>query len=234
MPGGSPPVITNSTLAPFRIRSFRFQWPADLAALFAIEMESVILGWYMLIETGSVGLLTVLVSLQNLGTLLAPLFGLIGDRIGHRTVLCIMRGLYLLLASILTLLILLDRMSPGPVFAIAALMGAVRPSDIVMRNTLIGATMPPELLMGAVGLARTTLDIARIAGALTGAGLVAALGMNIAYPGILCFYLISFVLTLGVASSGGRVPAAPVSERRSNFLATVGRDLWSEIGRAHV
>jgi hypothetical protein len=47
-----------STLAPFRVRSFRFQWPADLATSWAIEMETLILGWYILVETGSVLMLT--------------------------------------------------------------------------------------------------------------------------------------------------------------------------------
>ena len=29
------------TLAPFRIRSFRFQWPADLLTSWAFEMETL-------------------------------------------------------------------------------------------------------------------------------------------------------------------------------------------------
>ena len=41
-------------LAPFRIRSYRFQWPADLLVSWAFEMETLILGWYVLVETGSV------------------------------------------------------------------------------------------------------------------------------------------------------------------------------------
>ncbi len=45
-------------LAPFRVRSFRFQWPADLLISWAFEMEVLILGWYVLVETGSVVLLT--------------------------------------------------------------------------------------------------------------------------------------------------------------------------------
>ena len=41
-------------LAPFAVRSFRFQWPADLATSWAFEMEALILSWYVLVETGSV------------------------------------------------------------------------------------------------------------------------------------------------------------------------------------
>ncbi len=83
-----------SALAPFRIRSFRFQWPADLATSCAFEMETLILGWYVLVETQSVLLLTLFASLQHLGTLIAPMVGVIGDRIGHRNLLCGMRSLY--------------------------------------------------------------------------------------------------------------------------------------------
>ena len=51
-----------SALAPFRIRNFRFQWPADLLTSWAFEMETLILGWYVLVETGSVLLLTLFAS----------------------------------------------------------------------------------------------------------------------------------------------------------------------------
>jgi hypothetical protein len=69
-----------SVFAPFRIRNYRFQWPSDLITSWAFEMETIILGWYVLVETGSVLLLTLFAALNYTGTLLAPLFG--GDRIG--------------------------------------------------------------------------------------------------------------------------------------------------------
>ena len=84
--------MRHGALAPFRVRSFRFQWPADLLASWAFEMETLILGWYILVETGSVLLLTVFWALQYFGTLLAPMIGMAGDRLGHRPVLCAMRA----------------------------------------------------------------------------------------------------------------------------------------------
>ena len=41
-------------LAAFRVKSFRFQWPADLLTSCAFEMETLILGWYVMVDTGSV------------------------------------------------------------------------------------------------------------------------------------------------------------------------------------
>jgi hypothetical protein len=53
-------------LAPFRVRSFRFQFPADLATSWGVEMENLVLGWYILVETGSVLLLSLFWALPDL------------------------------------------------------------------------------------------------------------------------------------------------------------------------
>ena len=171
-------------------------------------METIILAWYVLVETGSVLLLALFASLQYLGTLIAPFFGVTADRAGHGNVLCAMRGTYALLASLLMTLALLDALTPVYVFAIAAVMGMVRPSDMGMRSGLVGDTMPREHLMSAMGIQRTTSDSARVAGALTGAGLVAILGIGPAYCAIVLLYATSFILTRKVARMRRRAVAA--------------------------
>ncbi|MBR1286074.1 MFS transporter [Bradyrhizobium sp. AUGA SZCCT0177] len=190
-----------SALAPFRIRNYRFQWPADLLTSWAFEMEMIILGWYVLVETGSVLLLTVFASLGYIGTLVAPMFGVVGDRIGHRDLLAMMRASYAVLATVLMTLALSGHLSPLFVFIVAALMGVVRPSDLGVRGALVATIMPRDQLIGAISISRTTMDTARIAGALSGAGLFAALGMGPAYVAIVCLYLIATVLTLCVVVS---------------------------------
>jgi Na+/melibiose symporter-like transporter len=192
-------------LAPFRIRSFRFQWPADLLASWAFEMEGVILGWFVLVTTGSVLALAVFGSLQFLGTLISPLFGMAGDRIGYRNLLCLMRGTYVAVALMLMGLFLTGLASPVPVFVLAALIGLVRPSDITLRNLLVGETMPAEYLMRAMGVSRTTADSARIVGALSGATLVAVMGSGLAYVAVCVVYTISLALTFGVGIRRVRV-----------------------------
>jgi MFS family permease len=204
-----------SALAPFSVRSFRFQWPADLATSWAIEMEMLILGWYVLVETGSVLLLTVFASLLYIGTLLAPMFGVMGDRLGLRTVLCAMRGVYATLASTIMVLAFTGILTPAHVLVITAVMGLVRPSDIGMRVALVGETMPADRLMGAMGIQRTTQDSARIAGALTGAGLVALLGMGPAYLVVTSLYAASVVLTWKAGGAGAAVQSTVPPARTS-------------------
>jgi MFS family permease len=198
-------------LAPFAVRSFRFQWPADLLTSWAGEMEILILGWYILTATGSVLLLTVYGSLQYAGTLIAPMFGLAGDRLGHRNVLCAMRVVYASLAGLMTVLAALDVLTPPAVLVIATVVGLVRPSDLAMRNALVAETMPGDRLMAAMGVARTTADSARVVGSLAGAGLFALLGMAPAYIVITAFYTTGFGLTLGVGAPRPAGTMAPLS-----------------------
>ena len=146
------------SIAAFRVRSFRFQWSADLLTSWAFEMETIILGWYVMVHTGSVLLLTAFGSLQFLGTLVAPMFGVLGDRLGGRFMLCAMRAAYAALAALMMVLILAGLLSPAVVFAVATLAGIVRPNDLVMRNSLIGETIPPAHFMGALGLSRATVS----------------------------------------------------------------------------
>jgi len=189
---------SSSLLAPFRVRSFRFQYPADMFTSWGSEIETLILGWYILAETGSVLLLTLFGSLQYFGTLVAPVFGMAGDRLGHRAVLCAMRASYAVLALLLMVLAFTATLRPLHVFIIATIAGLVRPSDLAMRSALVADTMPPDRFVSAMGAQRTTSDSARIVGTLAGASLFAALGLGPAYAAITGFYLIGLVLTLGV------------------------------------
>ncbi len=212
------------------MRSFRFQWPADLATSWAFEMETLILGWYVLVETRSVLLLTVFASLQYTGTLLGPMFGVVGDRIGHRKLLGAMRAVYTTLATALMIFTFTGVLTPVHVFCIAALMGLVRPSDIGMRAAVVGDTMPGAQLMAAMGIQRTTQDSARIAGALTGAGLVATLGMGPAYAVVASLYAGSCLLT-GMAGDARVAPPA-ASAATESAHSSPWRDL--KAGLAYV
>lgn len=168
-------------------------------------MEGVILGWFVLVSTGSVLALAVFGSLQFLGTLISPFFGMAGDRIGNRNLLCLMRLTYIGVSLALAVLFLTDNATPVSIFALAAVMGLVRPSDITLRNILVGETMPSDLLMRAMGISRTTADSARVVGALSGAALVAAMGSGPAYVLVCTVYVVSLLLSLNVGIRRVRV-----------------------------
>jgi MFS family permease len=219
-----------SALAPFRIHNYRFQWPSDLLTSWAFEVETLVLGWYIMVETGSVLLLTILASLQYVGTLIAPMFGMVGDRMGHRDLLVAMRLAYTALASTIMALALTGHLAPLNVMIIVAVMGLIRPSDLGVRGALLADIMPAEQLVGAISLSRTTQDSARIAGALMGAGLFASLGIGLAYVAIACLYFVAAMLMLCLTRPAKSVAAHRPVESRAG--ARLLRDLKEGIVHA--
>lgn len=198
MPGSFASILQSSR-APFKVRSFRYQWTADLATSWAFEMEILVLGWYVLVESGSVLLLVIYGALQYTGALISPFLGIAGDRVGYRILFMITRGLYALAALTIATLAFFDWLTPLTVIAVATVVGLIRPSDLMMRYALIGQTQPSDQLTSALGISRMTSDSARIAGALAGAGIFAQFGMVPVYISITLLYLVSFYFSMHVA-----------------------------------
>jgi MFS family permease len=210
--------------APFSIRSYRFQWPADLLISWAFEMETIILGWYVLVSTNSVVMLTLYGASLYGGTLIAPIVGVWSDRVGHRNMLSAMRAAYAVVAAILTVMAFTNTLRPSVVLILSAITGLVRPSDMGLRGALIADTMPPGMLTAAMGIGRTTSDTARIFGALTGAGLFAAIGMGQSYVAITIFYIFGAILTWNAV-----MPKSAAAEEEAAQEAETKPSPWSEL-----
>ncbi len=223
----------SSWLAPFQERTFRFQWPAALITVWALEMETLILGWYVLVETGSVVQLTIFASFLYFGTLCAPMLGVVADRIGHGNTLALMRLWYMVLAAALLAFAISGLLSPSVVLAIAFLNGLARPSDLAIRSAFMAGSLPREFLSGAMALERMTIDTARIAGALVGAGLFAALGIAPTYMLIITLYALGVILTLAAKRSA---PAMEIGPGETSILHKPRHAFWHELkeGLAYV
>ena len=124
-------------LAPFAVRAYRFQYPADLLTSWGIEMEILILNWYVLVTTNSVLLLTAFNAMQYFGTLLAPVLGMAGDRFSQRIVMMGMRVVYASLGVAMFLLSATGMLMPVHVFIVAFLAGLLKPSAISSNNKRI-------------------------------------------------------------------------------------------------
>ena len=188
-------------LSPFQVRAFRFQFPGDLFTSWGTEMEIIVLGWFILVKTDSVLLLTLYGALQYLGTLIAPAMGMASDRFGARNVLTAMRSVYAFAGIVLMTLAFLGALQPLFVFLLAALSGLIRASDTGVRNALSAEILPAEHLMAGIGLSRITSDSARVAGALAGAAVYAAIGMAPACAVFATFYLAGTLFTFLVGPS---------------------------------
>lgn len=206
-------------LAPFSVRSFRFQWSADLATSWAFEIEMLILGWYVLMESGSVFMLVLYGALQYIGALVSPYVGVLGDRYGYKTLFLSMRLVFVLLSVVLLVLAMADFLSPTLVILLSMITGALKPSDIMIRFTLIAQALKPAQLVGALGISRVTVDSARMAGAIAGVSVFTLFGMTGTYVLILALYLVSLTLSFGVvgrdaAALEAKTPASVLQDLR--------------------
>jgi Na+/melibiose symporter-like transporter len=84
--------------------------------------------------------------------------------------------------------------------------------------------MPPVTLMPAMGIARTTSDTARIFGALTGAGMFAAIGIGPSYVAITALYLFGAALTWNAV-----MPESVVVEEAAAEQAEHKPSPWREL-----
>ena len=219
-------VITGERESPFSFRNFQLQYAADVITSWAFEMETIVLGWYLLVETNSVLILSLFAALVSLGTFLSPLLGLLADRSGPQRVLGTLRICYTLFAAILMALIFTGALSPIAVLVVATLFGLLRPSDPGLRYALVSMTIPQKLLVAAMSYLRTTLDAARIVGTLTGAAVVVALGLGSAYVVIVLLYSVAAAVTLAV-----RPPALAAAKSAAEAPPPVAVEpsLWREL-----
>ena len=217
--------VSRRLLAPFAARSFRFQWGSDMTTSAGFEMENLILGWYVLVETGSPFLLAVVAALQYGGTLLAPGLGVVADRVSRRTLILTMRAGCALIAATAAALGLAGWLEPWHAFVIAGLGGFFRPLDMMMRFSLLADTIPPRLLMNASGFQRLTLDAPRIVGALAGAGIMAAFGVGQAYAAVAAFYLLATLIGFGISPPPIGRPELSAGSAAARFASEFGRGL---------
>jgi predicted MFS family arabinose efflux permease len=153
----------------------------------------------------------------------------VGDRLGHKSLLLGMRATYAVFATTLLVLSMLGAVSPILVLVITGLMGLIRPSDLGVRSALIAEMMPAHTMVSALSISRTTVDSARVAGALAGAALFTFFGMTPSYMIIVAFYVVGALLMLGDTAPLRHISLAMTPEEAQ------GKSPWRDLkeGVAH-
>ncbi len=204
-PPKQPPSESNSSgLNPFwvlRFGNYRFVWSSEALSLWAIEMEIIVLAMFVLRDTNSPLLVGLIGALKFAGTLLGPLYGLMVDRFDRKRLQVSVRIFGVVLASILTTLIINDTLQLWHAYLIVTAGSMVRMLDLVLVQALTADAVPANSLHGAIGLSRSTLDGARVVGALAGGTIFELLGLDVAYISITVLYLFATVAALKVETS---------------------------------
>jgi MFS family permease len=185
-------------------------------------METLIMSWYVLVQTDSALMVGIVGALRFLGTLLSPLLGVYVDRLSKRSVMIGMRVVFAIVAMSVVAIAQLGTLEVWHLMVAAGASGLLRAPEMVVRQSLIADSVPRPLLINAIGLNRITMDSSRVVGAVAGAGAMVALGVGNAYLIIALMYLGSIVFSLRL-----RIPYVALADRASAL-----KELWS--GVAHI
>jgi MFS family permease len=180
-------------LRSLRARNYRLFVAGQLISLIGTWMQTVAQSWLIYRLTGSAALLGLIGFAGQIPVfVLAPLGGVIADRLNRHRVLIATQSAMMVLALMLAASTLSGRVAVWQVFTLAALLGLANAFDIPARQAFVAEMVEREDLVNAIALNSSMVNGARIVGPAIAGILVASVGEG------WCFLLngISYVAVL--------------------------------------
>ncbi len=160
-----------------RHRNFRLFFGGQLISLIGTWMQTVAQSWLVYRMTGSTLLLgTVGFASQIPVFLVAPIGGIVADRVNRHRVVIATQASSMILAFILAFLTLTNRIQVWEIVVLAAGLGVVNAFDIPARQAFLIDMVGREDLMNAIALNSSMFNGARILGPAIAGILVAWVG----------------------------------------------------------
>ncbi|PJI94012.1 MFS transporter [Luteimicrobium subarcticum] len=168
-----------STFDSLRFRNYRLWFAGALVANVGTWMQRVAQDWLVLTHLShdssfAVGIVTALQFLPFL--LMAPVGGLLADRVDRRKLLMTTQAAMGALALGLGTLVLTGTVQLWHVYAFALALGVVATIDAPVRQTFVSQLVPADRLSNAVGLNSASFNAARLIGPGVAGLLIAAVG----------------------------------------------------------
>lgn len=161
------------------VRNFRLYFAGQVVSVSGTWMQRVAQSWLVLELTGSgvaVGGVTAFQFVPIL--LLAPMGGLVADRMDKRKVLYLSQSLAGLIALTLGVLVLTELVQLWMVYGLALALGTVGSFDNPARNAFVMEMVGRSRLTNAVGLNSVLINGARIVGPAVGGVLIVSVGIG--------------------------------------------------------
>ena len=177
-------------------KGFAILWGSDLAVSSAEFLELFILSWYVLQKTESPTILGIYAALRFTGTLFAPLLGVLVDHFGLRRSFNLSRSIFFILSFILAAIFLLEEPSILVILFMSALLGLMRSTDLITRQSVLTHMVSQGELQNAVALSRMGRDLTQIIVPIAAGFLLSSLGTEVTYLGVVILYALSVVLSL--------------------------------------
>ncbi|MEP7040657.1 MAG: MFS transporter [Chloroflexota bacterium] len=178
-----------------RHRNFRLYWIGQIVSLVGTWMQSVSQPWLVLLLGGSPIQLGMVLALQFAPALvLAPLGGVIADRVDKRRLLLVCESIAALQAAVLFALTVMGQIQIWEIMVLALALGFVNALDLPVRQSFAAELVPREDLLNAIALNSTSFSLARVIGP-------AVAGVTLALFGPAFNFAINAVSYLGVLTA---------------------------------
>ena len=152
-------------MAALRHRNFRLFWYGQIVSLIGTWMQSVSQPWLVLLLGGSPLQLGTVLALQFLPAMfLAPLGGVLADRVDKRKILMVAQVVAALQASILFTLTVTGVVQIWHVMVLATMLGFVSAVEMPVRQAFAAELVPRRDLVNAIALNSASFNLARVIG----------------------------------------------------------------------
>ena len=165
-----------------RHRNYRIYWFGQIGSLTGAWMQSVAQPWLVLELGGSplqLGLVLALMFAPSM--VLAPIGGVLADRVDKRRTLMAVNAVAMLQATTLFVLAATGVVEIWHVYVLALAAGFVNAIEMPVRQAFAAELVPPEDLVNAIALNSTSFNLARVVGPAIAGVAIAAFGVSLIF-----------------------------------------------------
>ena len=161
-----------------RHANYRRYWFGQIGSLVGAWMQSVALPWLVLQLGGSpLQLGLVMAFMFGPSLFLAPLGGVLADRVDKRRTLIVVNAVAMAQATTLFVLTLTGVVEIGHVYLLALVAGFVNAVEMPVRQAFVAELVPREDLTNAIALSSTSFNLSRVIGPAVAGVTIAVFGV---------------------------------------------------------
>ncbi|MBN2219083.1 MAG: MFS transporter [Kosmotogaceae bacterium] len=191
-----------------KVRNFRFFWIGQLISVMGTWMQTAAQSWLVLTITDSPFLLGLLGVAQFTPVLLFSLpAGVFVDRFPKRSIVLLTQMISMILALILAILVFTDSVQYWHIFLLALGLGMVKTLDIPARQSFMIELVGRDVVLNAVALNSTVMNLGRVVGP-------AVAGVVMALVGAGWCFLVNGLTFLAVIFGLLKIDVEPVIKKR--------------------
>ena len=162
-----------------------------------MQMMMVLIGWLVIRRWDNAAYLGYVLAAAAIPMLvLAPIGGVVGDRVEKRRLLLVTQSLLVVTSGAVSVLILTDALEFWHMLVITPITGAAFSFNIPGRQALVAILVPRDRLMNAISLSSASMNAARIVAPAAAGVLIAPIGIGGAYVVSTVFYAGAAVATV--------------------------------------